>query len=485
LDSNSSPISKMATNSQLFNIGVLILQINGMLAQTVPPDVFYVAGSTQKIEQLVGDYDRHFQRNTQNITDTEYNLWGTDLGVPFWHNDKTYVLFGDVPGTDGDPIAYTTDTVADDGIALTFIADSTGAYQPIDIPGISQGAFEVPMEGVSVDGNMYVYHTTDVMNRSVLAKSEDNGISFDLIVDTLSIQHFINVSIVKVDFSRWPRFAGDSGRGLVMFGSGDYRASDVRLAIQPTDGIEMKESILYFIGLDSDQNPIWSSKETEAVALFDQPCVGELSVTYNHFIKKWIMLYNCDNPRGIKFRTADQPWGPWSFPQVLFEPWIDEGYCNFIHVDWNSSNCDDVHDPGRENVWGGEYGPYQFEKLATGDSTSTTIYYSMSTWNPYTVVLMKSTLVKSAITGMNNVWQQRTKINCFPNPTSHYLTIEFFDQNDPKTIVIYNTTGQIIGQFSSIIDRLTLDTKRWKSGIYIVKIVNKQGQTSIKRIVRK
>ena len=53
---------------------------------------------------------------------------------------------------------------------------------------------------------------------------------------------------------------------------------------------------------------------------------------------------------------------------------------------------DQVHDPGRENEWGGEYGPYQFEDLATGNETSTTIYFTMSTWNPYTVVLMKATL---------------------------------------------------------------------------------------------
>jgi hypothetical protein len=32
--------------------------------------------------------------------------------------------------------------------------------------------------------------------------------------------------------------------------------------------------------------------------------------------------------------------------------------------------------------------------LATGNNSSTTIYFTMSTWNPYTVVLMKATLSK-------------------------------------------------------------------------------------------
>ena len=55
-------------------------------------------------------------------------------------------------------------------------------------------------------------------------------------------------------------------------------------------------------------------------------------------------------------------------------------------------NCDAVHDPGRENEWGGVYGPYQFEDLATGRDGESTIYFTLSTWNPYTVVLMRAAL---------------------------------------------------------------------------------------------
>ena len=56
-------------------------------------------------------------------------------------------------------------------------------------------------------------------------------------------------------------------------------------------------------------------------------------------------------------------------------------------------NCDSVHDPGRQYEFGSEYGPYQFEELATGiEDVNATIYFAMSTWNPYTVVLMKATV---------------------------------------------------------------------------------------------
>jgi hypothetical protein len=311
----------------------------------------------------------------------------------------------------GDAIAYTTDTSPEDGIELVFIDDETGTYKPVRIPGISQGGFEVPMEGTSVGGRMYIYHTTDSseavkmeqdlgdggkMERSIVAVSDDDGQTFTYLYD-LSTKHFINVSVVEVDAAAWPGLSQNKGAGLMMFGSGPYRRSDVRLAFQPAERIESRASIGYFAGLDRSDLPIWSPKEEDAQPLFDQPCVGELSVSYNRFIRKWVMLYNCfgiAKQRGINMRTADQPWGPWSDSQIIFDPGIDNGYCHFMHASWLSKKCDSIHDPGRENVWGGEYGPYQFEDLAVGDNSTTTIYFTMSTWNPYTVVLMKATLRK-------------------------------------------------------------------------------------------
>lgn len=359
--------------------------------------VVIVARAT-KIMQLVGDYDRERQEPTMNLTWTRYKLYGTDLGVPFRHNGRTYLLFGDTQPYGGDAIAYTTDTSPEDGIELVFLQDASGLYKKVQIPGTSLGSYEVPMEGTSVNGRMYIYCTTDhsdkvVMGRSIVAVSDDDGQSFTYLYD-LSTQYFINVSIVEVDLADWSGFPQNSGAGLVIFGSGQYRQSDVRLAAQPAEHIESPTSIRYFTGLNNTGQPTWGSQEENAQPLFDQPCIGELSVSYNRFIGKWVMLYNCDSNRGINMRTADKPWGPWSEPQIIFHPWEDNGYCHFIHTNWEYRKCDNVHDPGRENEWGGEYGPYQFEDLAVGDNSTTTIYFTMSTWNPYTIVLMKATLQK-------------------------------------------------------------------------------------------
>ena len=385
--------------SAILILSVLLSACSGESHQQQRTEKIIILSRAAKVAQLTGDFDHHRQVPTTNQTNSRYQLLGTDLGSSFEHKGKTYFLFGDTVGPPGgDAIAYTTDTNPDDGLDLIFLTDAAGAYKPISIPGINQGSFEVPAAGISVKGKMYVYHTTDhtpqvVMGRTVLAVSEDDGHSFTLLSD-LSTLNFINLSLVETELAQWRRFPEQSGDGLVIFGSGEYRKSNIYLAFQPSRSIELKSSLRFFTGLDGAGNPLWGTNEATAAQLFNQPCVGEFSVTYNPFIKRWIMLYNCGLPdwRGIILRSARYPWGPWTEPEILFHPFMDNGYCNFMHVPSTIMNCDSVHDPNREGEWGGEYGPYQITGLARGDDRQTTIYFTMSTWNPYTVVLMKATL---------------------------------------------------------------------------------------------
>jgi len=361
-----------------------------------------VVSRAQKIHQIVGDFDNERQEFTLNRTATRYGLIATDLGVPFTHGGRTFVLFGDSFGGDDpndDAIAYTTDTNPDDGIGLDFIQKPDGTYKAIVIPGVRRDGYEVPVEGVSLGGKMYIYFATDwstalqSMTRTVLARSDDDGYTFTYLAD-FSTRRFINVSIETILFPDWPGFPDEEGEGLVIFGSGVYRKSQVYLAFQPADDVEDPSQVHYFIGCSNSGTPRWSSDEGVAVPLFDQSGVGELSVTYNPTFGKWIMLYNNGDPRGINMRTADRPWGPWSDVQVVFHPWDDGGYGHFMHVSWETARVDSVHDRGRENEWGGEYGPYQYGELARATADSITIYFNLSTWNPYTVVLMKATLCK-------------------------------------------------------------------------------------------
>ena len=102
----------------------------------------------------------------------------------------------------------------------------------------------------------------------------------------------------------------------------------------------------------------------------------------------WLVLYNCDEPRGIQARFAHAPTASWSEQASVFEPWRDNGYCHFMHA----PDCDAVNDPGRETEWGGEYGPYLVEPLTQPTEHGAVIGFVMSTWNPYATVLMRSEL---------------------------------------------------------------------------------------------
>jgi len=382
------------------------------LSTAQAPEVRYLPGSSQKVCQLTGEFDRERQEFTINRTESRFGLVGTDLGAFFEHDGKLYFFFGDTirarsergrEGEDGpregrgnDSVAFTDDFQPEDCLRLEFVTGPDGRFRSPEVPGVSLLGFEVPTGGFSTGEAMYVFFTTDsgegqVMGRSILARSWDGAQSFEFVY-TVSRDRFINIAPVVINNSEISGLPENDAQGVLLWASGRYRRSDPYLAYITLGSVEDRRALRYFAGLDSEGRPRWSTEEAEAVPLFTHPCIGELSVAWNPFIEKWLMLYNCGSPRGIVFRVSEEPWGPWSEAQVLFHPWEDGGYCHFMHVSWEFRVCDSVHDPGRENVWGGEYGPYLIPRFFTGDERQTTIYFVMSTWNPYNVVLMRSTL---------------------------------------------------------------------------------------------
>ena len=111
------------------------------------------------------------------------------------------------------------------------------------------------------------------------------------------------------------------------------------------------------------------------------------------------MYYNNgkEEPYGVNARSAERAWGPWSDVFVVFNPNRDSARCNWIHKSYEYGVCDSLHllqYVSRDSINGGSYGPYQYPNYYTGDENTSTIYYNISTWNPYTVVLVKSQIRK-------------------------------------------------------------------------------------------
>jgi hypothetical protein len=367
-------------------------------------------GRSQKVCQLTGDIDFQNRHETANRTDQRFHVAGTDLGYPFEHDGRLYLLFGDTHGSTGDgrdSLAFTRETDPEACPRLDFVADG-GTFLPVQAPGVSLAYFEVPTTGFSGNDAMYAFAWTnhrdlfqpdangqptfsDPVGHAALLRSDDNGRSFRLVWDRLG-DKLVYLAAAVVENADIPGLPQRRGRGVLLWGSGRmYRGSPVHLAYVPLDRVEQKEAVLYYAGLERrTRQPRWSS-EPQARALFEGgSCVGELSVTWNRNLRQWLMLYNC-GPRGtVVGRLADAPWGPWSEPAVLFDSEVDPGSCHFVHRPGCGPPSDPVS-PGHGGP-GGTYAPFAIPRYTKGGANATTVYYALSTWNPYQVVLMRSTL---------------------------------------------------------------------------------------------
>jgi len=258
---------------------IVILVSNIPFVTSESEEVTRIEGSVVKICQLVGDFDKERNQSTISMTFNRYGVAGADLGVSFEHRGKLIFLFGDTIGVPSfpnsgkdDSFAYTVDNNPDDGLNLTFYTSASGKFLPPIVPGLSQGPFEVPMEGIDIEGQAYVYFTTNhteerTMGSSVLTKLNDNNMDFTYIY-TLSTNKFLNVQVEAVNNSDIAGLPKSTGKGLLIWGSGEYRKSNPYLAYMPLESIEDRSSILYFKGIDNNGLPIWSKNEEEAAPLF-------------------------------------------------------------------------------------------------------------------------------------------------------------------------------------------------------------------------
>jgi hypothetical protein len=378
--------------------------IRGMQGTAAAPVIRFVAGSTVKVEQLLGEQDKEKHQPTLSLTWTRYGIQGTDLGNSFEHNGRVYLLFGDTVGRLDhalDTIATTDATDPELGVRLDFLMAGRD-YLTIQPPGISMGPFEVPVAGISLGGQMYVAVSTDhspdrSTDRSVLTRFTLPATFQPLrTISQLPAGRFVKMSL----HTQPGPIAGmpDGGPFILVWGTGVYRQSDAYLSIVPVAQFETGKGTTYFAGTDASGAPSWSANEAEAKAIVQNGTLGDLSVTWCKDLGLWLMTYDRRAPtRGIAFSYSRTPWGPWSEPQILFNV-ANDGIGKFIHNP-NGSPPDGLAGPviGKgqmdpDAVRGGAYAPYLVERWTKLKGSELSVYYVLSTWNPYVVVLMKSRL---------------------------------------------------------------------------------------------
>ena len=213
---------------------------------------------------------------------------------------------------------------------------------------------------------------------------------------------------------------------MLIFGTGQYRASNVYLSIIPASqfalGIDAvgNKATRYFSGMSNGQ-PTWSSNEAGAAPVVTDldpanPTIGNVTVSYSQPLGLWLMMYDGGrgNPstNGIYFTYAPQPWGPWATPQLIFNDCRDNGFGNFVFYYYATAaqnSCPSAmpagvasapnsagpsgptigqNDPATTR--GGAYAPAIVERFTILQGSSLKLFYMFATWNPYAVVMMES-----------------------------------------------------------------------------------------------
>lgn len=213
-------------------------------------------------------------------------------------------------------------------------------------------------------------------------------------------------------------------KGFVpVFGVARYRLSIPYLAMAPQETFGDPATWLFYAGQSDNGGPTfvtraqWESGHSAAgrwtpptgaelyadsvIDNIDERCVGEHSVTYNSALRTWLLMYVC-GPYRVEARTAPDSWGPWSAPTVLMSLAHDPGViCTLIMNPvggCGSSKFNSWFLTGK-NPGGFFYAPFAMERFtqdltppdAVGTRTAK-LFWLVSTWNPYDVIVMQSTL---------------------------------------------------------------------------------------------
>ncbi len=376
-----------------------------------------------KLAQVTGDVDATptpwgERAPTLSSSLASAGVRGTDLGVRVEHNGRSFLLFGDTHWTrpwlnTRDAIAEVTETGPLPGLPGVRFHGS-----PLKLIGgrATMREYDVPLDGFSREGSFYGFFTANhgrrrrVMGRSVLARAASPDFAIDPasrrrplrfdVLGTFSDRHFINVSTQLVPAAAVPGCAAD-GEVLLVWGSGPYRASEARLAMLDSEALTRLATSRDTAGLGVRYwTPAgWSGEEADAAPLFTPAALGELSVRWVPAAGSYLLLAGSgpEDPIGpaVTLRTSPTPWGPWS-PRRRLLDWVATGmshtdpFTRFIKADHDGDPVGDRIFAAQARVTGAAYAPYLFDARREGDEL--VLRYTLSTWNPYQVVLMQHRL---------------------------------------------------------------------------------------------
>lgn len=289
------------------------------------------AAATHQIAQLTG-------AGSINRTDRRWNVYGTDLGDTFLYRGLLYMVFGDTFGPrSGDwrsnTLAWIRDQKPADGLTFAgMVTDRPGHAKEILPSGHGAGGevTVIPTNGVAVGRRMYLHYMSVhhwgapghwTLNRSGIAYSDDTGRTWtkDPHATWPGSSNFGQVAFVTV------------GEYVYLFGIPGGRFGPARLARVDKNQLLDKVGYRYWNGSG------WTRNIDTASVVVPAP-VGELSVRWNSYYRKWLMMYLHDGSQAaVVLRTADCLTGPWSPEKtVVTAARAPELYAPYMPPRWNS-----------------------------------------------------------------------------------------------------------------------------------------------------
>lgn len=277
------------------------------------PPLWERFGSLSVTQQLTGP-------GSPNQTFERWNVGGTDLGFTFFHEGALYMVFGDTYGREGsDWRSNTMAKLADvespaSGLVIEhFISDPSGRATELlssqKVYWVEQTV--IPTNGISVDSRMFLHYMSVKrwvapgqwnINHAGLAFSDDDGHTW------VKSGRFWGESsnFAQVAFAR----SDDEPELVYLFGIPAGRFGQVRVARVPAATMLSPGEYRYWDGSD------WSPYENDAVTVVPAP-VGELSVAWNEYLDRWVMMYLDERLKAIVVRTSDSLTGPWSEQRLI------------------------------------------------------------------------------------------------------------------------------------------------------------------------
>lgn len=356
-------------------------------AAPVAPDAGAAIGgaNTSLVEWITGP-------NSPNKTLERFGISGTDLGIPWDNGDpanrQILLAFGDTFGyckVDGQQwrnnvLFRSQDQNLNDGILVgpgVLGNKYSGApilqsgYARAILPGVKWAREQtgmIPTAAIAVDGKQYMNFMSIKQwgrdgewstNYSAIAMSPDNGEHWGIYPGSVRSTGTENVPGAPMvpgneNFQMGAFLRGGDGY-MYSFGTPSGRAGSIYLSRAPERALPDLTKYQYWNG---DSNSWVPANPGAATPVIPGPA-GEMSAQYNTYLRKFLVLYTNAN-NDVVARTAPAPQGPWSPEQMLVSSF---------------------------QMPGGIYGPF-LHPWSTGKD----VYFTLSSWNAYDVMLMHTVL---------------------------------------------------------------------------------------------